>query len=251
MMSVNVIANRCGVHASSFVRFAQALGYTGFKDLQALFHERLSTTAPGYEARVRALAEETEERERSAEKSEYGILRELAIRDIAALQDLLETVDGAALQRAVRLLERADTIYLIGQLRSSPVVEHMRYGLTMLERRVVLLDASGGLASHMARTIGPRDAMLAVSFRNYAAEVLRVAETGRARGAPVIAITDTTLAPVARHADVVFTIPEHDYAFSRSLAAPICLAQALTTALAAVIQENRISPRIPIATQEA
>ena len=28
--SVNAIAERCGVHASNFVRFAQALGYTGF-----------------------------------------------------------------------------------------------------------------------------------------------------------------------------------------------------------------------------
>jgi DNA-binding MurR/RpiR family transcriptional regulator len=32
--SVNSIGDSSGVHASSFVRFAQALGYEGFKDLQ-------------------------------------------------------------------------------------------------------------------------------------------------------------------------------------------------------------------------
>ena len=37
------------------MRFAQSLGYEGFKELQALFQRRLSTAAPGFEARIKAL----------------------------------------------------------------------------------------------------------------------------------------------------------------------------------------------------
>ena len=47
VLSVNAIGERCGVHASNVVRFAQALGYDGFKSLQVLFQKRLSTAAPG------------------------------------------------------------------------------------------------------------------------------------------------------------------------------------------------------------
>ena len=53
--SVNSIAESCGIHASSFVRFAQSLGFTGFKELQEVFQRRLSTAAPGFEARIKAL----------------------------------------------------------------------------------------------------------------------------------------------------------------------------------------------------
>jgi hypothetical protein len=49
---------------------------------------------------------------------------------------------------------------------------------------------------------------------------------------------------------VLFPVPEHEYTFSRSLAAPMCLAQALTVALAAKLQNNRESPRIPIVTEQ-
>src|SRR5258708_5317621 len=35
--SVHAIGERCEVHASNVVRFAQALGYDGFKTLQGLF----------------------------------------------------------------------------------------------------------------------------------------------------------------------------------------------------------------------
>lgn len=247
MLSVNAIANRCGVHASSFVRFAQMLGYSGFRELQGVFHQRLSTAAPSFDNRIKALEEELED---GAEKTEAGLLRELVVRDIASLRDLLNRIDEAELHRAVRMMERADTIFLAGQNRSLPIVELMRYVLTMLGKRAVLLDAGGGLATHMARTMRPRDVLIAVSFRYYAKEVVTVADEARSAGVPVIAITDTTLSPLARAASVLFAVPEHDYAFSRSLAAPMCLAQSLIVALAARLQDDRVAPRIPVVTQE-
>ena len=243
--SVNAIAERCGVHASNFVRFAQALGYSGFKDLQELFQKRLSTAAPGFEARVRALEGELGDRK---DRSEYALLRDLVVRDVASLEGLLADVGPNDLAKAADLLEKADTIYLLGQLRSAPVVELLRYVLTMLGKRCVLLDPSGGLATHMARAMRAGDLLLAVSFRFYATEVVNIVEEAANRGVVVIAISDSTLSPLAKNADVLFAVPEHEYTFSRSLAAPMCLAQALTVALAARIQNNVNDPRIPTVT---
>lgn len=243
--SVNAIAERCGIHASSFVRFAQALGYRGFKELQSLFQKRLSTAAPGFEARVKALKGELQA---SAERSEKGFLRDLVVRDIASLQLLLDEIDDGDLARAADLLLDAEVIYLLGQLRSAPVVELLRYVLTMLGKRCVLLDAGGGLATHVARTVGKRDLLLAVSFRFYANEVVNIVEEAGQRGTDIIAITDSTLSPLAKWARVLFPVPEHDYTFSRSLAAPMCLAQALVVAVAARVQHDDQTPRIPTVT---
>ena len=244
--SVNSIAERCGIHASSFVRFAQALGYQGFKELQILFQRRLSTAAPGFEARVQALEGELGTR---TDRSEYGFLRELVVRDIASLQDVLSQTSPESLRRAAELLDQADTIYLVGQLRSAPVVELLRYVLTMLGKRCVLLDASGGLATHIARTMRKNDVLLAVSFRFYANEVVNIAEAAAAAQVPIVAISDSTLSPLAKTAAVLFAVPEHEYTFSRSLAAPMCLAQAITVAVAARHQTDGETPRIPVVTQ--
>lgn len=245
VQSVNSIAERCGIHASSFVRFAQSLGYRGFKDLQELFQRRLVTAAPGFDARVRALKNELQTH---PDHTDHGYLRELVVRDIASLQELIDTIGAADISAAADLLAGAEVVFLLGQLRSAPVVELLRYVLTMLGKRVVLLDPGGGLATHMARTIGPRDVLCAVSFRFYATEVVNVVESLGPGGAPVIAITDSTLSPLARTARVLFAIPEHDHSFSRSLAAPICLAQALMIAVAARVQPDRDTPRIPTVT---
>lgn len=242
--SVNAIAAKCGIHASSFVRFAQSLGYKGFKELQTLFQRRLATAAPGFEARRKALDEELQKRD----KSEFGFLRELVVQDIASLQDMLETIDTSSISDAAKIIDTANTVYLVGQLRSAPVVELLRYILTMLGKRCVLLDTSGGLATHMARTIQPTDALIAVSFRFYANEVVNIVEEVGQMNVPIIAITDSTLSPLAKTARVLFPVPEHDHAFSRSLAAPICLAQALAVAVAALKQDGEDTPRIPTVT---
>jgi DNA-binding MurR/RpiR family transcriptional regulator len=244
VQSVNAIAERCGIHASSFVRFAQALGYRGFKELQALFQKRLATAAPGFEARVNALKDELRGRE---DASDFGFLRELVVRDIASLQSLLDEIDPDSLNRATAILEQAEVVFLLGQLRSAPVVELLRYVFTMLGKRCVLLDPGGGLATHMARTITPRDVLVAVSFRFYANEVVNIVEETGARDVPIIAVSDSTLSPLAKSARVLFAVPEHDYSFSRSLAAPMCLVQALAVGLAARVQTAE-NPRIPTVT---
>lgn len=245
VMSLNAIANACDLHPSSFVRFAQMLGYNGFKELQTLFQKRLSTAAPGFEARVKALETELSGR---GNVGGGAFLHDLVLRDIASLQEMLSDISAESIDKAVDMMEAADTIYLIGQLRSAPIVELMRYILTMLGKRVVLLDASGGLATHMANLIRPSDMLFAVSFRFYATEVVNVVEQLAAKDIPIVAISDSTLSPLAKNASVLFAVPERQYTFSRSLAAPMCLAQALAVALAAKLQQVE-EPRIPTVTR--
>ena len=249
ILSISGISERCGVHPSSLVRFAQHFGYSGFKQLQAIFQTRLATAAPGFEARVSALKAELELHKQGGSR---GFLGDLVARDIASLQDLLKRTSEEDLSQAVDLLAGANTIYVIGQLRSAPIAAFVRYVLTMLRRRVVLLDPAGGLATEMARIIEPDDMLLAISFRFYAKEVINVAEAAHGRGVPILAISDSRLSPLAKTATVLFSIPEDEYTFSRSLAAPMCLAQALMVAFAARLQSKEDQPpRIPTVTQPA
>lgn len=244
--SVNAIAQRCGIHASSFVRFAQALGYTGFKDLQLLYLKRLETAAPGFEARVRALESDLKNRD---DPSDFGFLRDLIVKDIASLQSLLDDIDPDQLSHAAELLSEANTIYLLGQLRSAPVVEFFRYMLTMIGKRCVMLDPSGGLATHMAKTMTKQDVLIAVSFRYYATEVVSIVNDAQKSAINIVAISDSTLSPLAKSADAFFAVPEHSHTFSRSIAAPSCVAQAIVLATAARLQSGSTPPKIPIVTQ--
>ena len=244
--SINAIAGKCGVHPSSLVRFGQSLGYTGFKQLQGVFQTRLATAAPGFRERISALESELS---RNVSHGNKGFLQDLVVRDIAALHGLLESVSEDSLAAAAKLLANASTIYIAGQLRSEPLALLLRYLLTMLHRRVVLLDPAGGLAFEMAQAMSERDLLVAIAFRHYAKEVVSIAEVAVANATPILAITDSQLSPLAKDARLLFTIPEDEYTFSRSLAAPMCIVQSIATATAALLQPNKDEvPRIPSVT---
>lgn len=85
-------------------------------------------------------------------------------------------------------------------------------------------------------------------IRFYATEVVNVVEQTAARDVPIVAINDSKLSPLAKSAKVLCAVPEHEYTFSRSLAAAMCLAQAICVALASRLQKN-FSPRIPVVTE--
>ena len=247
LQSVTRIAEQADVHPSSLVRFAQHLGYSGFKEMQSVFQTRLVTAAPGFNERIGALEKELRQHSGQGIK---GFLRDLVVRDIASLEGLLDTVRETDLKKAVTLMKGARTIYIAGQLRSEPVAIFLRYVLTMLRRQVILLDSSGGLAAESARILSPDDVLIAISFRYYAKEVVAITETAAETGTPIVAITDSQLSPLAKSASVLFTIREDEYTFSRSLAAPMCLAQALTVGLASALQpETAGKPYIPVATE--
>lgn len=246
MQSINAIAEDCGAHPSILVRFAQHFGFSGFKQLQTVFQTRLSTAAPGYRERISALDADLE---KTKKKGNLGFLHDLVVRDIATLQELLNAVTEKDLTDAARALKKANTIFIAGQLRSEPIAQFLRYVLSMLRRKVVLLDSSGGLAQEMAQVMGPGDVLVSIAFRHYAKEVVAITEIAEQNGTPTVVITDSQLSPIAKNASVLFTVPEDEYSFSRSLAAPMCLTQGIAVSLAALLQEDKTaSPQIPTVT---
>ena len=247
--SINAVAAKTKVHPSTLVRFAQNLGYTGFKELQAVFQTRLATAAPGFRERVNFLDAEIS---RNQSRGDIGFLRNMVVRDIAALQGLLESVEEEKLRRTAELCASANCIYVAGQLRSEPIASLMRYLMTMLQRKVILMDSAGGLAQEVALTMGKGDVLIAIAFRHYAKEVVAVAEIAVKQNVPMVSITDSQLSPLAKGAEVLFTIPEDEYTFSQSLAAPMCLVQTIATATAAKLHPNNAKGlRIPSVTEIA
>jgi DNA-binding MurR/RpiR family transcriptional regulator len=94
-----------------------------------------------------------------------------------------------------------------------------------------------------------RDVLVAIAFRHYAKEVVAIAEVAVTTSVPIIALTDSQLSPLARDARILFTVPEDEYTFSRSLAAPMCLVQCIAVATAARLQPSQAAtPHIPTVT---
>lgn len=231
--TVSALAKKIGVQPSAMVRFANSLGYSGFTDMQQVFRARLvdAAASPSYRERIAALRGRVEHPGRSRPDQPASILERFIEDDIASLEELYRLTRQEDLDRAVEILAGARTVYVMAQGRSFTVGYYLDYALSRLDLPSRLFDGVGGLVRQRSRTVTPDDAVVLVSFRDYARETVEVGRDLAARGVPIIAVTDTALSPIAGLAEVVFEVGEGRHRLFRSLAAPLCLAQTLVVAL--------------------
>jgi DNA-binding MurR/RpiR family transcriptional regulator len=228
------VAQRAGVQPSTLVRFSQALGYQGFSDLQDVFRSRLRERVPSYDERLAQLREHG----LSASKSR-ALLDGFADAASRSVADFQAKADPAAIEEAVDILAGAETIYLAGLRRSFPITSYMAYAMGKLGIRHILVDGIAGLGAEQTSFISGADAMLSISFTPYASETVNLTTAAEARGARIVAITDSVFSPIAPPADVWLEVVEANFEGFRSMAATMALAMMLTVAVAGRRGEKR------------
>ena len=116
--------------------------------------------------------------------------------------------------------------------RAFPVGAYLAYALQHTEKPVHWLHGLGAMQKGELRALAPGDVMLAVSFEPYAPETLEMVDAALARGARLLALTDSQLSPLASRATVTLLAQDAATFGFRSLTSTLTLAQSLFLALA-------------------
>jgi DNA-binding MurR/RpiR family transcriptional regulator len=220
--TVAELAIGADVPPSALMRFCQIMGFSGFSEMQRLFREAYAPGWPDYSTRLRNLKDQ-------GTGSPAALLAEFVEAGRLSLESLAKSVDENALNAAVALLARADTVHIVGLRRAFPVAAYLAYVFDKMAVPAMLHDGVGKLDHRHALRAG--DAMVAITFAPYSEETVTLAQDARDRGLPVLVLTDRVTSPVARYADAILTVAEVDFGAFRSLSATIAMALALAVAV--------------------
>ena len=221
------IATSAGVQPSTLIRFAQHLGYDGFTSLQQVFRERLRERTTSYEERLTVVRGDADEG-----TSNRRIVDGFLAAASKSLDVMSRNLDDDTLDRAIDILNGAETIYILARRRSYPVASYIAYALGKLGVRSQLIESASGLSPEIISFASSKDAVIAISFSPYASATVEEARILSANNVPVIAITDSAFSPLAQFAKVWFEVAEADFGGFRSLAATMALAMGLTVGVA-------------------
>jgi DNA-binding MurR/RpiR family transcriptional regulator len=226
--TIKTLSGAAGLQPSVLVRLAKALGYSGFSQMQGVFRDALLAQTQSYGERIRA---QRKGRRDTLPDAPEGMLRLLCDGAIGSLQGLRESIDATTLRRAIALASRARTLNLIGLRRAWPVATYLAYLLSRSQRPARLLGGIGGMLNDEVRALEKDDLLIAISFHPFHVDTVGAAEAARKQGVPVIAVTDSTLSPFARNANVVLEVRDVDIAGFRAVAASMALCQALAVGM--------------------
>jgi len=224
LSTVAQVARGAGVPPSAMMRFCQIMGFSGYAEMQRLFREALSTAPPDYATRMAKL-------KAGGAGQPAALVAEFVEAGRQSMEALARDLDETALNQAVETLSRARTIHLAGFRRSFPVAAYLAYVLDKLGLPAILHDGVAGLGQ--CAVLQPGDALLAITFAPWSDETLALAREARARGLPVVLLTDPPATRLAGLGDTILTVTEIDFGAFRSLSAVIPLALSLAVAVAA------------------
>jgi DNA-binding MurR/RpiR family transcriptional regulator len=215
------LARRASTSSSTVVRFAQALGFDGFPELQAAARDEYRRGRDGSNGEPEALGTQPLF---PIDQTEF----EAALAaDHVNVEETARKVDRDEVGAAVDLISRADRTLLCGTDQMAFFASYLRHLLMLLDLRceVVASPSQEGLA-RLGR-IDQGTVLVGFSAGRPHPLVVRAMRLARNRRAATIAIADATLSEVAKLADHRLYYSSNGPAYVRSHTALLGLIQAL------------------------
>lgn len=219
-MTASKLGESVGVSESTVVRFASAMGYEGYPQLQRSLQELVSH-------RLTA----NQRFEMSTEIDPREALSVVLKSDVQNLRATLEQMDADVFEDVVKRLLSADSIYVMGLRSAAPLAQFMGYYLNYIFDNVRLVSSGATDVFEEISKLKENDVLVGISFPRYSSRTLEAMRFAKRCGAQVVAITDGPMSPLADMADATLTARTDMASFVDSLAAPLSLINALLVAL--------------------
>ena len=219
-MTASKLGESVGVSESTVVRFASAMGYEGYPQLQRSLQELVSH-------RLTA----NQRFEMSTEIDPREALGVVLKSDMQNLRATMEQMDASIFEDVVKRLLSAKSIYVMGLRSAAPLAQFMGYYLNYIFDNVHLVSSGATDVFEEISKLKENDVLVGISFPRYSTRTLEAMRFAKRCGAQVVAITDGPMSPLADMADATLTARTDMASFVDSLAAPLSLINALLVAL--------------------
>lgn len=220
-MTAAALGEAVGVSESTVVRFANTLGYEGYrelqKELQELIKNKLTTVQ-----RISL----------SKDFTDYeNALKQVIKKDMDNIEKTLNEIDYHAFQRAVEITLEANNVFILGLRSSSFLAGYLGFYLNFLLDNVKIIVSGPNDVFEQLLKATNKDVIIGISYPRYSKRTLEALDYGMEKECKIIGITDSLISPAAQYADVTLIASSSMLSFVDSLVAPMSLINAFIVAI--------------------
>ena len=216
-MTACKLGEAVGVSESTVVRFANALGYSGYPKLQDALQEVIKNKLTTVQ-RVDMVKEFNDD---------SAILKKIVKSDMDNIKDTLEGIDEKAFEEAANRILKAKRIYIVGMRSSFTIAQYLGFYLGIILDSVHVIRTDMGDAFEQVVKINEDDVLIAISFPRYSKKSYQIVSYAKEKGAHIVSLTDSPFAPVASFTDNLLLVKSNMVSFVDSLVPALSIANAL------------------------
>ena len=189
-MTACKLGEAVGVSESTVVRFANALGYSGYPKLQDALQEVIKNKLT-------------------------------TVQRVDMVKEFND--DSAILNRILK----AKRIYIVGMRSSFTIAQYLGFYLGIILDSVHVIRTDMGDAFEQVVKINEDDVLIAISFPRYSKKSYQIVSYAKEKGAHIVSLTDSPFAPVASFTDNLLLVKSNMVSFVDSLVPALSIANAL------------------------
>lgn len=208
-----------GVSESTVVRFAYALGYDGYPELQKSLQELIRNKLTSVQ-RIQL----------TGDLQPNDVLRSVLKSDVSNIRATIDSIDNASFNAAINALLEAKKVYIVGLMSAAPLAQFLAYYLGFVMDNVVMVSGAMGNIYEDLFRISSEDVCIGISFPRYSNRTIDALDFARGKEATIIAITDSVSSPIAEKAEHALVARSDMAGFADSLVAPLSLINAIIVA---------------------
>ena len=156
-MTASKLSEEVGVSESTVVRFANALGYSGYPKLQDALEELMKNKLTAVQ-RIDLVDEN---------KSSSDILKSVLKEDSRNLRETLENIDENAFEDAVDKIIKAKRVYVLGLRSSYTIAQYLGFYLDRVIDNIQVIKMDMGDTFEQIARINKDDVLIAITFPRY------------------------------------------------------------------------------------
>ncbi len=219
-MTASMLGKACDVSESTVVRFAYAMGYEGYPEMQATLRSL-----------VRQLLTAEQRFAIASEIDPDNLMATVLRNDMQNIRKTVDALSQQAFDQAVQAILGARRVYVMGLRSAAPLAQFMYHYLHQICDDVVLAGHTTVDAYEEVERITDSDVLIGISFPRYSSRTLECMRLAREGGATVIGLTDGEMSPLKDASDICLCAATDMAGFVDSLAAPLSLINALVLAV--------------------
>ncbi len=222
LLPINAIAQKAQVSEASIVRFAQSIGFRGYKELK----DELSTSLENQLSPTERYQHAITETEKTPD-----VLKLVAQNVKTNINDTIRSLNVETFSNVVEKIMSSKSIYCFGLELSYHLSQLLTFLLRLYAYDAHHLSLDFLRYQEQIAFLTKKDLLIAFSFSPYSRETVEAAEFAQKQGLSVVAFTDKKIAPIREFADHCIQIKTDNIMFTNSLGSVAVVINAIITEL--------------------
>jgi DNA-binding MurR/RpiR family transcriptional regulator len=227
-MTASKLGETVGISESTIVRFADALDFRGYPELQRALQELIKTKLT------------TVQRFELTNKytNDMQTIKNVMDSDIQNIRKTMDELDNDMLEKVTDEILGAKRVYILGLRSSAVLAEYLGFYLNFILKDVHVIKAQYNDVYEQLINISNEDVVIALSFPRYSRKTYESVRLLRRQGCKIISITDSKFSPLASISEMTLFAKNNVTSFVDSLVAPMSLINLLIVSISLQEKEH-------------